>query len=135
MNFKPLGRSPEVVYHYTKLDNVSSITKDKEVKRFKDTYTFFTESLELADWLLKNVTCNPNCGTVGFDGIIRKNDNNIKDYCILKLTVNKNYIDNTKWYLSDSAFNGDKDVIDVVNSSICYKGNLKFVECEVVKFY
>ena len=32
MNFKPLGRSPEVVYHYTKLDNVSSIAKDKEVK-------------------------------------------------------------------------------------------------------
>lgn len=133
--FKSLGYSPQVVYHYTRKANVTSILDSKEIKRFKDTYTFFTETEELADWLIRNVTCNSNCATIDFDGIPKANRNNIEDFCILKLTVNRKYIDNTKWFASGSAFGPNDDKLKKINSSICYKGNVKFTECEIVKEY
>ena len=133
MNWKRLGYNPSVVYHYTKKSNVDSIIKDKKIKKFRDIYTFFTESYESAIYLLEKVTCNPRCATIGFDGITRPNRNSIEDFCVLELEIDKNYIDTTKWYESNSAFGDNKEKVAKINSSICYQGDVRFKNCKILE--
>ena len=132
MNWKRLDYNPDIIYHYTKKENVKNILQDKKIKKFKDSYTFFTKSYDDAIYLINNVTCNPKCVTIGFDGIKRVNKNNPKDYVILKLEVDKNYIDRTKWFISSSASGINQERIQKINDSICYKGDLKFKSCEIL---
>lgn len=133
--FERINYSPDFVYHYTKIENFAYILRDKKIKKGKDTYCFFNETQRESEWILENVTCNPNCKTVDFDGIPKLNRNNIEDYIILKLEVDKNYVDNTKWYKSDSGYGTDEKYVDMINSSICYKGDLRYKTLRVAKSY
>lgn len=136
MLFKRLEFLPETVYHYTKKDNIESIIKDKKIKKFKDKYTFFTMSELDSDFLMSNLTCNPLARTRDYNGIIRTNTNKKEDYILLKLKVDRKYVDNTLWYSSDSTGGGNSKLAQEINSrTICYKGDLKYTEIEVIKTY
>lgn len=126
INEERLNYVPKEIYHFTKKENLESIMKDRIIKHFSDIYTFYCPTEEEAKWFLYNVTCNPKTVTVGTDGIKRKNNNNIDDFVLLKITPDANYLDNRKWFMSNSTRNEDID-----SHVICYKGNVKIKNAEI----
>jgi hypothetical protein len=122
-----LGYRPKEIYHFTKKENLESIKNDREIKRFSDVYTFYNPTLEESVWFLKNITCNSACATRGTDGIIRGNDNKIEDYVVLRIVPNEHYVDSSKYFKSHST---GLEYVD--KHVICYKGNLRIKELEVV---
>lgn len=136
MLFKRLLFTPSIVFHYTKRNNVESIMRDRTIKRFKDVYTFFSNSESDSDFLLENLACNPKAGVRDYKGIIRDNINKKEDFVLLKILVNKNYTDSTKWYQSDSTEGTAEDLVKEINAkTICFKGDLRCSKIEIVKEY
>lgn len=126
INEERLNYVPKEIYHFTKKENLESIMKDRTIKHFSDVYTFYCPTEEEAKWFLYNVTCNPKAVTVGADGIKRKNNNNIDDFVLLKIIPDRNYLDNSKWFKSNSTRNEEID-----SHVICYKGNVKIKSAEI----
>lgn len=113
-----LKRDIDIVYHFTKKENVQKIRKDRQLKKFKDNYVFVCESYEDCINVIKNTILNPKARYMDFDGVIRDYKNrNINDYVILKLKTR--YSDSLKWFKSTSSNNSCID-----DKTIAYKGNL-----------
>ncbi|WP_297422146.1 hypothetical protein [Clostridium sp.] len=126
INEERLGYVPNVIYHFTKKENLEIIMKDRTIKHFSDIYTFYCPTEEEAKWFLYNVTCNPKATRVGLDGIRRKNNNKIEEFVLLKIIPDRNYLDNSKWFKSNSTRNEEID-----RHVICYKGNVRINSAEI----
>ena len=126
INEERLNYVPKEIYHFTKKDNLESIMKDTTIKHFSDIYTFYCPTEWEAKWFLYNVTCNPKAVTVGADGVKRQNNNKIDEFVLLKITPDTNYLDNRKWFKSNSTRNDDVD-----KHVICYKGNVRIKSAEI----
>lgn len=126
INEERLNYSPKEIYHFTKKENLENIMKDRTIKHFSDVYTFYCPTEWEAKWFLYNVTCNPKATTVGSNGIKRQNNNKIEEFVLLKITPDTNYLDNSKWFKSNSTRNEEVD-----SHVICYKGTVKIKNAEI----
>lgn len=130
--FVRLNYVPKEVYHYTKIKNLEQIQKDKKIKKFKDQWTFFAPTIENAKYLLTNVVCNPKCATYNYEGIAVSNTNKLEDFCILKLVVDTNYTDSSKWFSPNVAKCKNEEILNVMAENIAYKGDLRFKNCVMI---
>jgi hypothetical protein len=126
INEERLGYMPKVIYHFTKKENLESIMKDRIIKHFSDVYTFYCPTEWEAKWFLYNVTCNPKATTVGADGVKKQNNNKIDEFVLLKIIPDRIYLDNNKWFKSNSTRNDNVD-----RHVICYKGNVRIKNAEI----
>ena len=93
-----IKRTPEVLYHYTKKENVEKIINDGTVKKFKDSACWFAESLEDTLKIMKHTVMNEGAYYFNLYGRPEKYKKfNPDEYVILK--VNPKYDNPSDWYI------------------------------------
>lgn len=125
-----IKREPAIVYHYTKRGNVEQILNDRQVKKGKDTHSFFSETLEDTMIIMSNSVMNEGAVYMGLDGIpLKYGKFNPDEYVILELEpqyakaldwyIWRNETNSKRYVMVDSAFKLEK-------IKIAYKGNMRF---------
>lgn len=132
-----IKREPVIVYHYTKKENIGNIINDGQVKKGKDTHSFFSETLENTMIIMSNSVMNEGAAYMGLDGIpLKYGKFNPIDYVILELEpqyakamdwyIWRNEVDSSKYVMVDSAFKLEE-------IKLAYKGNMRFKNPKIIE--
>lgn len=130
MAYERITAPPEVLYHYTKKDNLPNILADGRIRRFKDKECWFCSSVENTIRLMELTVMNEGGVYIDVNGFPKYYPVFCPDdYVILKLTPRYQNGEWVKWKQEVSQ-TSSQELIDLAeefsNLKIGYRGDLKF---------
>ena len=131
--YKKINEKPEVVFHYTKRENVESIKKDGFIKASKIDWDccWFSKSLEDTLNLMEQTIMIEGNSYINLLGLPAQYPKFIPDdYVILKLIPTSNEQHEWLRWIPKQVQGNDGDHY---NFTIAHRGNLKFIEAEVIE--
>lgn len=131
--FKKINEKPEVVFHYTKRENLKSIKEDGFIKANKIDWDscWFTKSLESNLNLMEQTIMVEGKTYINILGLPANYPKFIpEDYVILKLIPVSN--EKHEWLRWVDGFSKTNDE-DHYNFTVAHQGNLKFSSIEVIE--
>lgn len=130
MAYKRVSTPPEVLYHYTKKENLSKILEDGKIRKFKDRECWFCNSLEDTLRLMELTVMNEGGQYVDVNGFRQRYPKfNSEEYVIIEVTPRHQNGEWVKWIqeISPSASSELKELAEEFsNLKIGYRGDLKF---------
>ena len=130
MPYVSLDMRPEVVYHYTKRENLSGILHDGRIKKFSDTECWFCLTLEDTLQYMELTVMREGRKYIAHDLLVKTYPSfNPKDYVILELIPTSNYGEWVRWVNAippNAAAEMRRDLITCSQLSIGYRLNLRF---------
>lgn len=132
MAYERINRPEGLLYHYTKRENVESISKDGKIRRFMDRETWFCTSLENTLRLMELTVMQEGKRYYDVHGLPKRYPTFVaEDYVILELVPR---FQNGDWVIWNQEFpQGTPEEVlklgeEFSHLKIGYRGDLKFCE-------